>query len=220
MPVEPAVVFAQLSSERLRRITSGLQVLVEAYEDAASSGRDVWQFAVRLGEMHATGLTSTDVRWLISRGLVRHALERTEAVAEQRSFASSENLSLPVETSLVLQALMIPMLRSWLTTVHTPAPVGSAPRPRWYQDLRELRVKDTLVKRYRVPARSQEIILASFEEDNWPDRIDDPLPVTSEVDPAQRLHDAVRGLNRNQRRPLIRFERDGRGKGVCWYPRD
>jgi hypothetical protein len=74
-----------------------------------------------------------------------------------------------------------------------------------------------LVKKFRVPAPSQEAVLNAFEEEEgWPVRIDDSLPADHGLDQVQRLYDAVRGLNRNQRHRLIRFHRDGNGQGVSW----
>jgi hypothetical protein len=62
----------------------------------------------------------------------------------------------------------------------------------------------------------QEAILMAFEEENWPPRIDDPLPVHPDMLPKRRLHDTIKSLNRNQKRPLIRFMGDGTGEGVRW----
>ena len=85
----------------------------------------------------------------------------------------------------------------------------------WDAQLRELRVGDVVLKRFRQPAVSQETILAAFEEEGWPLHIDNPLPGHDDGDAVDRLHGAVRRLN-NQRKGLIRFECDGRGEGVFW----
>ena len=68
-------------------------------------------------------------------------------------------------------------------------------------------------KRYRQPAHNQETILAAFEEDGWPPRIDNPLSGPPD-DAIDRLHNAVKKLNRHSR-PL-RFRSDGNGLGVQW----
>ena len=88
--------------------------------------------------------------------------------------------------------------------------------PEWNDLRRELCMAGTVVKRFRVPAPNQETILQVFEEENWPERIDDPLPQTTSPEPKRRLHDTINALNRNQKSPLIRFYGDGRGEGVCW----
>ncbi len=72
------------------------------------------------------------------------------------------------------------------------------------------------MKQFKVPAANQERILAAFEEEGWPIRIDDPLPPNSEQDSKRRLHDTINSLNRNQKQNLIRFVGDGSGQGVRW----
>ena len=58
---------------------------------------------------------------------------------------------------------------------------------------------DLLVKRFKVPAPNQEMILAAFEEESWPVRIDDPLPVHPCLAAKRRLHETITSLNRHQR---------------------
>ena len=88
--------------------------------------------------------------------------------------------------------------------------------PFWDRDRRELRMGDVVIKRFRVPAPNQEIVLVVFQEEGWPVRVDDPLPRHGELDPKRRLHDTINALNRNQKAELIHFEGDGVGQGVCW----
>jgi hypothetical protein len=92
--------------------------------------------------------------------------------------------------------------------------------PHWDRDRRELRWANQLVKQYRLPAPNQELILAAFEEEDWPLSIDDPLPHEPEQDPKQRLHDTIKSLNRHQLRRLLVFTGDGTGEGVRWLQRD
>ena len=47
-------------------------------------------------------------------------------------------------------------------------------------------------------------------------RIDDPLSPKLDQDPKRRLHDTINSLNRNQKRPLVRFLGDGSGQCVRW----
>jgi hypothetical protein len=57
-------------------------------------------------------------------------------------------------------------------------------------------------------------ILSAFEEQNWPERIDDPLPGQPD---GQRLREAIRNLNRGLK--LILFLADGSGEGIRWQCR-
>jgi hypothetical protein len=89
--------------------------------------------------------------------------------------------------------------------------------PRWDAGRRQLWYGERLVKVLRNPARNQETILAAFDEDGWPPRIDDPLPVVPNIHPHERLHEAVRGLNTGRVSGLVEFRRDGTGAGVVWW---
>jgi hypothetical protein len=90
--------------------------------------------------------------------------------------------------------------------------------PFWDTYRRELRIGDRVVKRFRRPAKNQETILAAFQEDGWPPRIDSPLSGRSARQAMDRLHDAVKKLNR-QLKPLLRFLSDGLGQGIIWQLR-
>jgi hypothetical protein len=67
-----------------------------------------------------------------------------------------------------------------------------------------------------VPARNQELVLTAFQELDWPESIDDPLPPDHNVDPKQRLQATIKSLNRNQLTPLIRCHGNGNGQQVYW----
>jgi hypothetical protein len=93
----------------------------------------------------------------------------------------------------------------------------SRSKPTWDSSLRELRVGELVIKRFRQPAQNQVSVLASFQELHWPRRIDDPLTGNSEVEPKRRLRDTVFALNANQiTRNVIVFEADGTGTGIMW----
>jgi hypothetical protein len=85
--------------------------------------------------------------------------------------------------------------------------------------VRCLSLEGAVVKWFRVPAPNQELILSAFEEVGWPEQIDDPLPVTADIDPRTRLHDAIRRLNGCQANRLLRFHGNGNGDGVSWESR-
>ena len=90
-------------------------------------------------------------------------------------------------------------------------------KPTWDPDLRELRVGEVVIKRFRQPARNQVTVLASFQELGWPRRIDDPLTGNCEMEPKRRLRDTVFALNRNHLSAwVLVFEADGTGTGIIW----
>jgi hypothetical protein len=89
-------------------------------------------------------------------------------------------------------------------------------RPSWDRARRVLMFAGHVIKRFNWPARNQELILTAFEEMGWPERIDDPLPVTDGISQKDRLHDTIKCLNRKRLIKSIRFAGDGSGQGVCW----
>jgi hypothetical protein len=94
---------------------------------------------------------------------------------------------------------------------------GRPQLPTWDADVRELRVGNLVIKRFRQPARNQVIVLASFQELRWPCRIDDPLTGNSGIEPKRRLRDTVFALNRcHINKKVLVFEADGTGTGFIW----
>jgi hypothetical protein len=89
-------------------------------------------------------------------------------------------------------------------------------KPVWDARSRELRVAEWLVKKFRVPAENQELVLSVFQEEDWPAYIDDPLPMKSEIVPKQRLHNVINRLNGRRLAPILRFHGNGNGEGIGW----
>ena len=89
-------------------------------------------------------------------------------------------------------------------------------RPAWDKARRVLVFAGKVIKRFNWPARNQELILTAFEEMGWPERIDDPLPITEGISQKDRLHDTIKCLNRKRLVKSIRFAGDGSGQGICW----
>ena len=82
--------------------------------------------------------------------------------------------------------------------------------------MRTLYLGDRVVKRYRVLAENQEKVLSAFEEEGWPQVIDNPLPPDVEAYPETRLRDTIRRLNSSHANHLLRFYGDGTGCHVLW----
>ena len=239
-PVEPVEKLA----ERLAlspRLQVGLSVLLEAHNYAQDLRLDSWDFAVELSALRPLGLTNSDCRWLAGKGLVECGFELTLAGDERRSFRLCTNLKLTKRTCLVLTSAGVvaaggvapvevgceevsTVADSADRSAHRPvsfltfiaAASISEPKPTWDRDRQQLRLGKVIVKQFKVPAANQEVVLAAFQEEDWPVRIDDPLAPKPDQDPKRRLHDAINSLNRNQKRPLVRFLGDGGGQGVRW----
>ncbi|MCU0872242.1 MAG: hypothetical protein MUE50_07840 [Pirellulaceae bacterium] len=222
----------QATAPILRRNPEGLRLLVDAYHYAVDVSRGVWDFAVEIETLRQAGWTNNEFRWLVCRGFVLHAIETTLASDETRSFRQprrAPGLLFADKTCFVLTEAGLQFASRALQNPCAPrgepslgpvaseaSPAPNGPRPKWDPERQELRVGDLVVKQFKVPAANQERILAAFEEDGWPIRIDDPLPPASDQDPKRRLHDTINSLNRNQKRHLLRFLGDGTGQGIRW----
>ena len=87
-------------------------------------------------------------------------------------------------------------------------------QPVWDRQRRELRIGEILVKRFKWPAENQERVLDAFQENGWPDYLDDPLKRHPKICPKRRLHDTLKCLNRKQINEVIKFRGDGTGLGI------
>ncbi len=216
-----------------RRLVGAIVPLLEAHQYAEHLGNDDWDFSISFGSLRSEGLTETDVRWLVHAGFVDFAYEVSLPGEATRQYRRSENLVFSESLCFVLTVAGIEFAREWMeaqdvasSTAHLEGCGISLPirpseptcdrTPRWDRDRQELRVGELVVKRFKAPAANQETILAAFEEEEWPPRIDDPLPPSPDLEPKRRLHDTINSLNRNQKKQLLRFFGDGSGMGIRW----
>ncbi|HET6326814.1 MAG TPA: hypothetical protein VFG04_19205, partial [Planctomycetaceae bacterium] len=218
------------------RIREALQLLADAAACAQDVGADTWQFSVELSALRRAGLTTNECRWLVAKGLARHAREVTAPDADRRVFQHYTNLALSKRTCFVIAERGITYANALLKSQprrrasdardsnavnrRRPAPESNGQTgtltPTWDSDRQQLRVGRVIVKEFKVPAANQEAILAAFQEENWVPRIDDPLAPQLNQDSKRRLHDTINSLNRNQKHSLVRFLGDGKGEGIRW----
>ncbi len=223
------------TSDVALRIMPLLDSMLRAYEYAQDIECETWEFAVEIRELLQTGLNQSDLRWLVKKGFIEHGRDVTGPSDESRVFRRERGLVFTKRTCFVLTprgASYFRELRSQqderrrVVTLHATSPASEVPGaphvalPHWDRDRQELRIGNTVVKQFKVPAPNQEMIIAAFDEEGWPPRIDDPLPPHPQQDPKRRLHDTINSLNRNQRVELIRFLGDGSGQGVRWERAD
>tara|TARA_R110002073_G_scaffold27840_4_gene89106 strand:+ start:2301 stop:3068 length:768 start_codon:yes stop_codon:yes gene_type:complete len=224
---------------------SGYKLLLQAYRYAMNVGADLWDFALEIDLIYSTGLTINDLRWLVAKQFVIHAVETSVCGDPHRQFEIREGYNFDHSTCVVLTSRGATFVERMLSrdrasgSVQPTAYFGASfdeslmvhdsptfdlrsksvsvtTKPCWDAAARELRLASTIVKRFRVPARNQETILCVFEEEGWPECIDDPLPINSSIDPQTRLHDAINRLNRHQANPLLSFHGNGKGTGIAW----
>ena len=221
------------SSPAPAKIERVLAVLLGASHYAGDVHCEMWDFAVEIARLKRLGASLCDLRWLVMKGLVEHGREVTTHGDDHRVFRPSGRLFFSKRTCFVLSEAGISFAQrvrgreSNEMLVDFPGGVGPGGNgashhhgcrlvPTWDAERHELRVNGTLVKQFKWPATNQEVVLAAFEEDGWPAKIDDPLPPQPGQDPKRRLHDTIKCLNRKQQKRLIRFHGDGTGEGVRW----
>ena len=224
------------------RPVPGLEQMAEARRRAHDCGSDRWQFALNIDVLCSGGMSRSDLRWLVCMGYAEHARETTSDTDTARMFQPGLSLAFSDTTCFALTEAGVAYAADLLDAhqaeagAGAPTPAASTKEdggvipftsagetkvpldrhPRWDAGRREVRLGADVVKRYKVPSPNQESILAAFQEEGWPSRIDDPLPPCNDQEPKARLHDTIKRMNRGHRMTALRFYGDGTGEGVCW----
>jgi hypothetical protein len=206
-------------------VQKALGVLLEGYECARDLQVPLWEFSTEPRVLLACGCSPHVLHWLVRKG---YAEERVPAVAGKRAPrcpGTNERRSAE-EARLVLTELGAAVARQGCVRpplVHPGNPDGRAPEgqpetPRWDEGTGELRFRDRLVKRFRNSASNQRSILDAFQTQGWPERLADPLPggCGARGNLKQRLHDAIKNLNRGHHARCLHFYGAGSGRTVGW----
>ena len=191
--------------EKLVQFSELLKVLVESQQYASDLSDPRCEFAMRITEAERYGARIHDLRWLVRRGLIEHLPYHDSQITDE----------IDSNSRFVISATGLALLQRNFEDPHDDDLTFTV-RPKWHHERHELTLRGKLVKRFRWPAANQETVIAAFDEEGWPARIDDPLPQVSNLDPKRRLGDTIKCLNRNQCERRIRFRGDGTGEGVLW----
>ena len=201
---------------------TGLRAAFALLQHALDCARDAkappWDFALEIGELYAAGLSITDLRWMVVKGLVEHGDETSVHGEEHRTFTPSRGLTFLPTTCVMLTAKGAALAaRSNASSpgenpgTNGPSKAETRIKPRWDAGRRVLSLGNRLIKRFHVPAPHQERILSACEEGGWPESIDDPLAGAFDIDPKTRLNNVVYRLNNKQLAALVRFHVNGQG---------
>ena len=76
--------------------------LAHAEACARDSGCSVWEYAIEIERLLANGLWASDLRWLVNKGYVAHAVEITRSQDKTRRFQPCDNLSFTQRTCFVI----------------------------------------------------------------------------------------------------------------------
>jgi hypothetical protein len=195
---------APICAERLR---PGLQLLIDAFDYAADLRTRTDEFALEVYELVVRGFLTIDLLWLTRKGYLGRTHPGAVIEMNDRVYLTLAGAS-TARTLLSRNSSVCPLPH--------PQQARAGLLPVWDQVLRELWWDELVVKRFRAPAPNQELILGAFQEEGWPCRIDDPLPIAKGIVPKRRLHDTITALNRHRSRPSVRFFGDGTGLGIRW----
>ena len=216
------------ASSLISHCHNALALLLDAYALAQEGALSVWDFAVEIRYLEASGMTPSQLRWLLKQGYLEQGKESTKANSRKRSFTKVTSLSLPRTACFVLTSPGAAFVRGVLRNpsangVATPnGHFGVSLKalrvdiPHWDATCKRLNWGTELLKEFRKPAPNQTLILDAFEEQRWLARMDDPLPPEPGLDPKRRLGDTIKNLNRNIGRRLLSFHVTDSGCAVCW----
>jgi len=194
--------------------------IAEVFSPILHDDVDRWQLSLPIGELHKLGFSSDQLSQLVSSNWIEHALEIISDHALQRryafdgsmSFSESSCFALSVEGRRIISGL-------GLLTGEIARPGSSMhpfAKPLWDDERNRLAFAGILLKRYRQPAEMQKCVLRSFQYQQWPKQIENPLPDEEFVDRVDQLYETVRSLNRCRTNKLIRFETIESPKFVGW----
>jgi hypothetical protein len=194
-------------------VMGALLCLLKARNRAESTSSPIWDFAVEIHWLLKQGVTPDELRCLTLEGYVAHEVDTTSPRRKHRTFRKANPLSFDEKSCFILT----PKGADRAAKLHGPvAPVAPDERPCWDKKKRELWARDLLVKHFTVQGSAQELILESFQEQGWPETIDDPLPRLPNKAPKQRLHNAINRLNQHQTHRLLHFRSDEQGRAIRW----
>lgn len=166
------------------------------------------------GRRTCLALTDAGVEYVRNLGCLSAGLSTAPATVGPRDALTPAVGEIGLKGSLLEQSISHTSISALPSSAASVLPLTMSPT--WDRDRQQLLVGKVIVKEFKVPASNQEAILAAFQEENWPPRIDDPLSPVPDQDPKRRLHDTINSLNRNQKQALVRFLGDGSGQGVRW----
>ena len=85
-----------------REFQAALEQLACAAGYAQDADRSPWDFAVEIDSLINVGLTTSDLRWLVTKGYVEHAQEVTSGKDARRRFQVCRHLAFGKRTCFVL----------------------------------------------------------------------------------------------------------------------
>jgi hypothetical protein len=98
----PQILEVQTARPIDESLRAGLASLWQAYRYALDAGAELWDFALESERLYKTGLTISDLRWLVAKGFAEHGRETSVYGDAHRSFRPSRGLNFVRTTCFVL----------------------------------------------------------------------------------------------------------------------
>jgi hypothetical protein len=83
-------------------LRASIDLLWQSYRYARETSVDLWDFALEIDKLYATGLTISDLRWLVAKEFVEHGRESTVLGAPHRAFHRDAGFVFDSRTCVVL----------------------------------------------------------------------------------------------------------------------
>ncbi len=195
-------------------VLKALALLLEGYVCAQDLASPVWDFALEMPTLLASGGTPVGLRWLEQRGYAESAALQAPGKYGPPPAGLGAGAVYPPGAGFVLTERGAAVAREVCALPATRPGPGAGPvppheqadKPRWDAVRGELRLNGRLVKRFRKGACHQRVILDAMQRRGWPECLKDPLPRRERgVNLKQRLRNAIKNLNRHHESPLLRF---------------
>ncbi|HLN31755.1 MAG TPA: hypothetical protein VK395_28705 [Gemmataceae bacterium] len=212
------------NTDELHTMRSLYERLLSNRRQAHPEGRGLSAPYVLYQQLPEQGQADEALLWMIYEGHIEHCL----AGAPGRNRPRAANSLIFRKTSCFILTQLGTAFLDHIFTVDFPSDsdeactrLGAMLRlgrltPHYDLDRRVLSWGVHILKRFRVPAANQELLLRALQELCWPEWCDDPLLVARGKNAKVRLHDTIKDLNRSLDPPLIRFHGDGTGRRVGW----
>lgn len=200
-------------------IGSALTQLLEANGLARALDRPAQEFCVRLSSLILGGSSAPAVQWLQNGGYVRQIHDRSKS---RHAAVASKNGAVDDHSRFVLTVgglRLARLVQGRRAAVERKTRIRcnrSVHKPHWDSKQRELWLGDQLVKRFAVHATNQCLLMAVFQEEDWPVLVLDPFPGGTHRVKRKRLNNVIERLNKGHAVSLIRFHSNGNGDGVWW----
>ena len=81
---------AHLATELTMQLRAAFRILLQAWDYAEGCQRNAWDFAIEIHNLREHGLTNSDLRWLVCKGLAKHGIASPHLEPRPESAARTE----------------------------------------------------------------------------------------------------------------------------------